>query len=615
MPHATEVAVFAPPAVNVIPRHDGGLLVQNPVPLEPHARCMGEFLEYWAREAPDRPFLMERGKTDGPWQGVTYGQALEKVHRIGAWLLDRGIRTDQPVCVLSDNSVEHALLMLACMHVGQPYSSISPAYSLVSKDYAKLKNLIERLRPDVIYVGGVQRFLPALEALKGLQQATLVVADNDPVPPGALPFSAMLEKQDAAAVQSAFNAVTPDTVAKVLFTSGSTGYPKGVLNTQRMMCASQQAKRQLWPLLGEHPPVLVDWLPWNHTFGGNHNFNMVLMNGGTLYIDGGKPVPGLFDITVANLRDVAPTLYLNVPRAYDMLVPMLRKDAALRRHFFSRLEVIFYAAAALPQHLWDGLIELSRQERGRAIPMVTAWGSTETSPLATDCHFQADRSGVIGLPIPGVSLKLLPNGGKLEVRVKGPVVTPGYFAQPDATAKAFDEEGYYLIGDAMRFVDPEHPERGLLFDGRVSEDFKLTTGSWVSAGSLRVRGIEHLAPLAQDIVVTGHDRDSIGFLIFPNVPACRQHAGLDEQAPVEAVVAHPAVRQRVLEGLRAMHAVSSGSSTYADRALFLTTPPSVDDGEITDKGYINQSAVLGKREHCVDELYGPDSAAVIRLGA
>lgn len=613
LPLIEQGRLFAAPAMDVQHREDGALILTNPMPLEPHERCMGVSLEYWGRQTPDHAFLQERG-ADGNWQGVNYGQALDKVRRIGAWLLRSGASTEHPVCVLSDNSVAHGLLMLACLHVGIPYAAISPAYSLVSKDYAKLKNLIERLDPALIYTEGAARFAPAMQALQGLHSARWIVGDADETPAGAIRFSEMVGEADDAAVQAAFEAVTPDTVAKILFTSGSTGYPKGVINTQRMMCASQQAKRQVWPFLQDEPPVLLDWLPWNHTFGGNHNLNMMLRNGGTLYIDGGKPVPGLFEHSIKNLRDVAPTLYMNVPRGFDMLVPALREDAELRKKFFSRLKVIFYAAAALPQHLWDALIELSREELGEPVPMVTAWGSTETSPLATDCHFQAERSGVIGLPVPGVTLKLLPNSGKLEIRLKGPVVTPGYYKQPEVTAKSFDDEGYYLIGDAVKFANPENPAAGLVFDGRVSEDFKLTTATWVSVGTLRVKGIEALMPVAQDIVVTGHDCDSVGFLVFPDMQACRRLAGLDADAPVQQVLDHPAVREKTRQGLQALHAQSTGSSTYADRALLLPTPPSVDEGEITDKGYINQSAVLRLRDECVQALYAeaPD-ARVIRL--
>lgn len=613
MPETQGVRLFAEPALKLDTRDDGVMLLTNPMPLQPYARCVGEYLEYWGREAPDRSFLLERGP-DGDWQGVTYGQALAQVRQIGGWLLQHHKRPDHPVCVMTDNSVEHGLLMLACLHVGLPYTAVSPAYSLVSKDHAKLKNLIKRLDPEFIYVGGIQRYLPALKSIENLHQARLIVSEPDTLPDGALRFSQLLGGGDDTAVEHAYRQVGPDTIAKILFTSGSTGYPKGVINTQRMLCAPQQAKRQVWPFLVDQPPVLLDWLPWNHTFGGNHNFNLILANGGTLYIDGGKPLPGAFEQSVQNLRDVAPTLYLNVPRAFDMLLPALRTDAQLRSKFFSRLQVIFYAAAALPQHLWDGLIELSKQELGHAVPMVTSWGSTETAPLATDCYWQAERSGVIGVPVPGVSLKLIPGGDKLEVRVKGPNVTPGYFKQPEETAKAFDEEGFYRIGDAARFADADNPAAGLMFDGRVSEDFKLTTATWVSAGALRVKGIEMLAPAVADIVVTGHDRDSVGFLIFPNSAACRKLADLPDETPIDQVAAHPVVIEHITKGLLAMRSAGTGSSTYADRALLLTVPPSVDSGEITDKGYINQSAVLKARAELVEKLYSDVSdPLVIRL--
>jgi len=623
--------LFATPEVDVQRRADGALIVRNPMPLQPYARCVGQWLEYWGRHAPERDFLLQRD-AQGIWQGVTYGQALTRVRRIAAWLLAHEKEVDphagagsirRPVCVLSENSVNHGLLMLACLHVGIPYAAVSPAYCLMSRDYAKVKNLIERLEPMLIFSEQAARFAPAMTALQGLHCARWVVGDEDggdELPAlsatETLHFGALLERPqtgedataDAAGVNAAFAALTPETLAKILFTSGSTGTPKGVVNTQRMLCASQQSKQQIWPFLQAQPPVLLDWLPWNHTFGGNHNLNMILCNGGTLYIDGGKPVPGAFEATINNLREVAPTLYMNVPRGFDMLVPALREDAALRKQFFSRLQVIFYAAAALPQHLWDALIELSRQELGQPVPMVTAWGSTETSPLATDCYFQAERSGVIGLPVPGMTLKLIANGEKLEIRLKGDMVTPGYFKQPDVTARSFDEEGYYLIGDAVRFADPDNPLAGLVFDGRVSEDFKLMTATWVSVGTLRIKGVEALAPLAQDIVVTGHDRDSVGFLVFPNLAACRQLADMDDSASVQDVLAHPAVRAKLRQGLQTLYEQSGGaSSLYADRALLLTDPPSVDDGEITDKGYINQSAVLRLREDCVQALYAPQA--------
>jgi len=428
-------------------------------------------------------------------------------------------------------------------------------------------------------------------------------------PPADVPAARFDELRPAVSedrIDAAYAATGPDTVAKILFTSGSTDEPKGVLNTQRMLCSNQQARVQVWPFLESSPPVIVDWLPWSHTFGGNHNFNFVLCNGGTLYVDDGRPVPALFPKSIANLRAVAPTVYFNVPRGCELLLPALQEDAALRRNFFSRLQIFFCAAASLPQHVWDGLRELAARAAGEAVPLVSAWGATETAPLVTDCHFQAAQSGVIGLPVPGCELKLVPNAGKLEVRVRGPNVTPGYWRRPDLTARAFDEEGFYAIGDAVRFVDPDRPEQGLLFDGRVAENFKLTSGTWVHVGALRLRAIAALAPLAQDVVVAGHDRDEVCFLIFPNLAACRALCqGLGAEAAAEDVLAQPAVRARVAAGLAELRRQTPGSSMHAARALLLATPPAIDAGEITDKGYINQRAVLAHRRHGVEALYTP----------
>jgi feruloyl-CoA synthase len=416
-------------------------------------------------------------------------------------------------------------------------------------------------------------------------------------------------------VRRAFESVSLDTIAKFLFTSGSIGAPKAVITTQRMMCSNQEANAQIWPFMAIQKPVIVDWLPWSHVFGGNYCFNKVLCWGGSFYIDGGKPAPGLLDKTVKNLTDIAPTQYFSVPRAYDMLVPLLRDNAALRKNFFSRLQIIFYAGAALPQHLWEELDRLARMELGEPVTMLSSWGSTETAPAATDCHFQAVRSGVIGVPIPGTELKLVPVADKLEVRIKGPNVFPGYWKQPKLTREAFDEEGFYIIGDAVEFVDESKPEQGLLFDGRVAEDFKLTTGTWVHVGSLRVAGIDALSPVAQDIAVTGHDRDEIGFMVFPNMSECRRLAGLATDAPAHQVLGHPMVKERLREGLLRMKRDGGGSSTYPSRILLMAEPPSTEAGEITDKGYINQRAVLTRRADLVVHLYSdvPDSG-VITLG-
>jgi feruloyl-CoA synthase len=594
--------LFATPDIVAERRADGSVLLRSMTPLREATRCVGDWLEHWARQAPERIFLSERSSVDAPWTTITYTDALREVRSVGAWIVAEGMRAERPLVILSDNSIEHALFALGAMHVGVPVASISPAYSLMSKDFDKLKSMIALLDPGAIYVSALKPFAPALAAIKPLHTAAIVSGDRGSG--DAISFHTIKATADTGVVAEAFAAITPDTIAKFLFTSGSTGTPKAVINTQRMLTSSQQAKAQTWSFLDDVQGdlVILDWLPWSHTFGANHNFNLVLRNGGTLYIDGGKPAPGLFATSLANLRSVMPTVYFNVPRGFDMLIAALRDDEELRRRFFSEVKFAFYAGAALPQNLWDALEDLSIKTTGRAMPMVSAWGSTETSPLATDCHFQAERSGNIGVPIPGTELKLLPCGDKLAVRVRGPNVTPGYWKAPELTAKAFDEDGFYLIGDAVTFADPERPERGLFFDGRVAEDFKLNSGTWVSVGTLRVAGIAALAPLAQDIVVAGHGGDHVRFLVFPNIAACRAHAGLPESAGVMEVIGCEKVRAAIAQGLARLKAQGGGSSTHATRALLLAEPASVDGGEITDKGYINQRAVLTRRAAAVTML-------------
>ncbi|MEP7127136.1 MAG: AMP-binding protein, partial [Byssovorax sp.] len=405
-----------------------------------------------------------------------------------------------------------------------------------------------------------------------------------------------------------FAALGPDSVAKILFTSGSTGEPKGVINTQRMLCSNQEAIATLWPFLRARPPFVVDWLPWSHTFGANHNFNLVLFHGGTLVVDHGKPSPGLIGRTVETLRQVSPTLYFNVPRGFDMLLPYLEREEALRATFFRDLDAIFYAAASLPNPLWERLSACSIQARGDRVPLLSAWGLTETSPMATSVHFPIERAGVIGLPAPGTAIKFAPNAGKFELRVKGPNVTPGYWKRPDLTALCFDDEGYFRTGDAAKLRDESAPERGIVFDGRIAEDFKLTTGTWVHVGSLRTQLVAATAPLVQDAVVAGLDRDAIGVLVFLSPAACQ--AAFPEVS-ASSLPSHPALRERLLEALRAHNRESPGSSHRVARALILTEPPSIDAGEITDKGYLNQRAVLTRRAALVEALYGDDAAALV----
>ncbi len=564
---------FAPARVDTERRADGTILLRSPQPLAPHARAVGEWLARWAAEAPTRTFLAERSGEG--WRRVNYREALEAARRIGQGLLELGLDAERPVAILSDNSVDHALLSLGAMHAGVPVAPISPAYSLMSKDHAKLKGIFELLRPGLVWTAEPAKFAPALAAV-GAE---------------ATPLARLLEREPGARVDEAFARVGPDTLAKILFTSGSTGVPKGVVNTQRMLTANQQMLAQGWPFVEERPPVVVDWLPWNHTFGGNHNFNLVLRNGGTLYIDGGKPAPGLAETTAKNLAEIAPTMYFNVPRGYDLLLGFLERDAALRRNFFKDLDVLFYAAAALPQNLWERIERLAIEEKGGRLAMLSAWGSTETSPLAVQVHFTIERAGVIGLPVAGCELKLVPAAGKLEVRVKGPNVTPGYYRREDLTRAAFDEEGYYRIGDAVKFADPDDPVRGIVFDGRVAEDFKLATGTWVHAGAVRVALIAAGDPIVQDAVIAGHDRNEIGALVFLNPAATRD---MDEGA----------VRAKLAGALRALAArPEAANSNCPSRLIVMTEPPSIDANEITDKGYINQRAVLERRAAAVERLY------------
>jgi feruloyl-CoA synthase len=587
------VIQLAEPRVVCERRSDGSLLLHSGHALGEYPRCLGDLLVRNAERVPDRVFLGERVPGSREWRTVGWAEALARVRGLAQALLDRGAGPERPLLLLSGNSIAHALLSLAAMHVGVPAAPVSVAYSLMSRDFAKLRAIVEQVTPGVVFVEQTEPFAAALAAT-GLDRLPIVRGDE---------LEALAATPVGPEVDARFAALTPESVAKILFTSGSTGLPKGVINNHRMLCSNQAALARLWPFLAEQPPEICDWLPWNHTFGANFNFNLILMHAGTAWIDEGKPAPGAFAATIANLRERSPTLYFNVPRGFEMLVPALERDEELCRRFFARLQVIFYAAAALPQNLWARLEQLAERTRGERVLMVSAWGSTETAPCSTAVHWPIARAGVIGNPMPGTLIKLVPDADKLELRVRGPNVMPGYWRDPTLSAAAFDDEGFYRIGDAGKLADPDRPELGLIFDGRVAEDFKLTSGTWVHVGKLRVELIAACEPLISDCVIAGHDRAELGVLLFPNLAACRERAGLPLDAPAEPVIADAQVLAAITEGLAAHARDNPGTSTRVGRAVILAEPPSIDANEITDKGYINQRAVLGRRSSEVERLF------------
>jgi feruloyl-CoA synthase len=595
----------------VIERRPGGVIhIRAAQKLDRYHETLSHPLQHWANAAPDRLFLAQRD-AQGEWRKFSYSRVLSDVKRIGAALLRRGLSVEKPIVVLSGNDIEQALLALAAMYVGVPYAPISPAYSLMSSDFGKLRAIIDLLTPGLVFANDGIPFARAIYETVH-DETELVVTRNPLGDRKTTLFSDLLGGDDAASVATAHANVMPDTIAKFLFTSGSTGSPKAVINTHRMLCSNQAMLASGFSFVADEPPVVVDWLPWSHTFGSNHNFNMVLTYGGSLYIDDGNPTPPGVPKTARNLREIAPTIYFNVPKGYEALIAHFRADEVLRRNFFSRLKVLFYAGAGLNQTTWDELTRLAIETTGERIIFLSSLGSTETSPLALACSWDFDRPGNIGLPAPGVELKLVPNEGKLEARLRGPHITPGYWRQEHLTREAFDAEGFYKIGDALKFVDPDDPGKGLLFDGRIAEDFKLSTGTWVSVGPLRARFVDHFAPYVRDAVFAGTDRDHIAALVFPDIEACRKLAGLGADASPAAIVAAPGVRTKFSQLLRRLAAASTGSSTRVERAIAMAEPPSMDKGEMTDKGSINQRAVLKNRAALVDELYAlPLSSRVI----
>ena len=578
---------FAPPDTAIVRRPDGTTVLRSRHPLPAFKNSLDAVLSERSSAHPERTLAAERDR-DGGWSRLTYGEARTKADALAQSLLDLGLGPERPVMVLSGNSVAHLLLSLGAYTAGVPVMPISVAYSLMSADYARIKAIAELTRPGLVFADDAQAFSGALDALAPTVDATLVAQGSRP---SALLLDDLLATEPGADVQAARAGIGPETTIKLLFTSGSTGTPKGVINTNRMLCSNQAVLQGIWPFLADEPPVLVDWLPWSHTFGANHNLNLVLFNGGTLYIDDGRPVPPLFGRTLQALGEIAPTVYFNVPAGYALLAPALENDAALAERFFSRLRFMFYAAAALPDALAARLRELASRYADHEVPLTSSWGTTETSPAATSAHFPNSRTGCIGVPIPGVRVKLAPVGDKLEIRVSGSNVTPGYFRRPDLTEALFDAEGFYRSGDAATLIDAN---QGLMFDGRIAENFKLLTGTWVAVGALRTRLLS-IAGVLSDAVIAGQDAEYVAALAWVN----QAEASSDEAT----------LREHLSRALTELNQ-DSGSAARIERLLLLESPPSLDAGEITDKGYLNQRACLERRAADVARLYadtpGPD---------
>jgi feruloyl-CoA synthase len=544
------------------------LYLRSPDPLPAYPRKLTEKLDYWAARAPDRVFLAQRGP-GGAWQHLTYAEARGRARRVAQALIERKLSAERPVAVLSGNDFEHALIELGALYAGVAYAPVSPAYSLLSKDFGKLRYALDLVTPGLIYAADRAAFQAAAHAtLSGVE----VLYRED--------FHKLEELEPTQAVDEAHGRVGPDTIAKFLFTSGSTGEPKAVINTQRMWCSNQAMICSMFAFFQDEPPVIVDWAPWHHTAAGNHDFGLVLYSGGSYYIDEGKPLPGAIEVSVKNLREIAPTWYFNVPRGYEVLLPYLKKDRALRKNFFSRLKLLWFAGAGLSQPVFDEMKQLAYDTCGEEIAFLTGLGSTETAPYAMGRMWETRDVSNMGLPPPGVEIKLVPAQDKLEARLKGPNITPGYWRRPDLTAQAFDEEGYYRLGDSFVLANEDKPEEGLLFRGRLAEDFKLATGTWVQVGPLRARFIAHFAPWVRDVVIAGEGRNELAALVFPAM----EFAQDEFFARLEAFE-------------------STGSSNRIARAVVLKDPPSLDAGEVTDKGSINQKAVLRTRAALVEALY------------
>ena len=588
---------------------DGSTLVTSTEALQPYPLRLTDRLLHWAAVEPDHTLAAKRHQ-GGDWRRISYREALASARSIAQALIDLKLSADRPIAILSDNDLEQLLLSLGAMLAGVPFAPISAAYSTVSQDYGKLKHILGVLTPGLVFASSASAFGKAITATVAAD-VTVVLSSGAIEGRKTLTFDDLLATRATAQVDAAHAKVGPDTIAKFLFTSGSTKLPKGVINTQRMLCSNQQMILQCFPSLGLERPVLIDWLVWNHTFGGNHNVGLTIYNGGTLYIDEGKPTPTHIGETLRNLREIAPTFYFNVPKGFEEIANALETDTALRDRFFSRVKMMFFAGAGLSQPVWDKLDKMAELACGERIRMLTGLGMTETAPFAICANGPQVKSGYVGLPAPGMTLKLVPVDGKLEVRYRGPNVTPGYWRAPEQTTESFDAEGYYASGDALKYIDPAQPGTGFAFDGRIAEDFKLATGTFVSVGPLRAKVIAAGAPCVQDVVVAGINRNEIGLLIFPRLDECRQLAGAAPNAPTLDVLASPPVREFFQRLADELWASGTGSATRVARAIVLVDPPGIDRGEITDKGSINQRAVLTHRDALVEHLYAGGDDTVI----
>ncbi|MDP3824503.1 MAG: feruloyl-CoA synthase [Burkholderiales bacterium] len=582
--------------------------------LPPFPERITDRLVHWANTRPDHTVFARRTKnadgSTGDWRHITFAQALDAARRIGQGLINRGLSAERPVLILSENDLEHALLALGCVYAGIAYCPTSPAYSLVSQDFDKLHHVVKTLTPGLVFASDAQRYSRAMLATVG-EGVELVTTEGTVPGRATTPFAALLATEPTPAVDAAMAATGPDTIVKFLFTSGSTKMPKAVINTQRMWCANQQQMSASMPVLAESPLVLVDWLPWNHTFGGNHNVGMVLFHGGTLFIDDGKPTPALMGETLRNLREVAPTVYFNVPTGFEAIANAMKTDDALRKTLLSRVQMFFYAGASLAQPVWDALHAAQESEIGERIVMGTGLGMTESGPFGIFVTSPNVKAGDLGLPTPALELKLVDAGGKTEVRYKGPNITPGYWRMPAETAEAFDDEGFFKTGDAVKWIDETDIHLGLKFDGRIAEDFKLATGTFVSVGPLRAKVIAAGAPYIQDVVITGLDMKEVGAMVFPT-GAVRTLSGLPPETPLHDVLNSPPVLAHFQRVVTELAKTATGSASRIARLCLLADPPTIDRGEVTDKGSINQRAVLTHRAETVALLHTDGLHAILK---